>query len=135
MNTIKRFNLSIALIISSLFFLTANLSAQHQQGKGPRQIPNESRINKMVDNLSAELSLNDGQKTEILALYIDHFDEAKSLMNNEQRPSREEMESLRAEFEDDVKSLLTEEQQEEFDDFLKNNDSQRKNHRNKKDRK
>ena len=96
MNTIKRFNLMIALLITAMFFLTSSLSAQQRQGaKGRPPIPDEAQINKMVDDLSTELSLSEGQKTEILALYTDHFAEVKASMNSEQRPSREEMESLK----------------------------------------
>ena len=125
MNTKKRFNLSIALLITALFFLTSNLSAQQRQGQGPPPIPDETQIIKMVDDLSSELSLSDGQKTEILALYQNHFAEVKSSMNGGQRPSRENMESLKEEFEDDVKSLLTEDQQEQFDEFMKTRKSQK----------
>ena len=126
MNSIKRFNLMIVLLITAMFFLTSNLSAQQRQGKGSPPIPDEAQINKMVDELSTELSLSEGQKTEILALYTDHFAEAKVSMNSEERPSREEMESLRTEFEDDVKSLLTDEQQDLYEEIIKSNKPQNK---------
>ena len=136
MNTIKRFNLSIALLITAMFFLTSNLSAQQRQGQGQEQgpppIPNETQIVKMVEDLSAELSLSETQKTEILSLYTDHFAEVKSSMSSGQRASREEMESLKEEFEDDVKSILNDEQQDLFDEFVKKNqkqDRQRPNRR------
>lgn len=124
MNKKKRFNLSIALIIAAMIFLTINLSAQQRQGQGPPQIPNESQIVKMVDDLSSQLSLNGDQKTEILALYQDHFADVKSTMSSGQKPNRDKMESLKEEFEDDVKSLLTNEQQDLFNEFLKKNQKQ-----------
>lgn len=128
MNTIKRFNFSIALLITAMFFLTSNLSAQQRQGQGQEQgpppIPSETQINKMVEDLSTELSLSDGQKTEILSLYTDHFAEVKSSMRSGQRPSREEMQSLKKEFEDQVKSQLNENQQDLFDEFVKKNQKQ-----------
>lgn len=124
MNTEKRFSLSIALIIAAMIFLTINLSAQQRQGQGPPQIPNESQIVKMVDDLSSQLSLNGDQKTEILALYQDHFADVKSTMSSGQKPNRDKMESLKEEFEDDVKSLLTNEQQDLFNEFLKKNQKQ-----------
>jgi hypothetical protein len=120
MSTNKRFNLSIALLITTLFFLTNNLMAQQRQGQGPPQIPDEGQIVKMVDELSSELSLSDGQKSKILVLYKSHFAEVKALMNGGEKPSRDGMESLKNEFESDVKNLLTEEQQEAFDEFQKN---------------
>ena len=49
-----------------MFFLTSSLSAQQRQGKGSPPIPDETQINKMVDDLSTELSLSEGQKTKFL---------------------------------------------------------------------
>lgn len=123
MHNKKRFNLSIVLLITAFFFLISNLSAQQRKGQGPPPIPNETQIIKMVDDLSSQLLLSDDQKTEILALYQNYFAEVKSSMNGEQRPSREKMESLKEEFEDDVKSLLTDVQQDAFDEFQKTNKS------------
>lgn len=120
----KRFSLSITFIIAAMIFLTINLSAQQRQGQEPPQIPNESQIVKMVDDLSSELSLNGDQKTEILALYQDHFAEVKSSMNSGQRPNRDEMESLKSDFEDDVKNILNDEQEELFTEYVKKNNKQ-----------
>ena len=124
MNTIKRFKLMIVLLITAMFFITSSLSAQQRQGKGSPPIPDEAQINKMVNELSTELSLSEGQKTEILALYTNHFAKAKASMNSKEKPSREEMESLRAEFEEGVKILLNDEQKDLFDEFVKNNKPQ-----------
>jgi hypothetical protein len=134
MNTLKKINISIALLITTMFFVTINCSAQQRQGQGQGQppIPNDTQINKMVEDLSAELSLSDAQKTEILALYQNHFAEVKSSMSSGEKPSREEMESLKEEFEDDVKSLLNDDQQDLYDEFVKKNqkqDRQRPNRR------
>ncbi len=124
MNTTKRFNLSITLLIAAMFFLTTNLSAQKREEQGPPPIPNETQINKMVEDLSAELSLTEAQSAKILGLYSDHFAEVKKLMKS-QRKSREEMESKKAEFEDEIKNLLNEEQQDLFDEFMEKNHRQK----------
>ena len=55
-------------------------------------------------------------------------------MSSGQRPSREEMESLKEEFEDEVKSLLNDEQQDLFDEFMKNNKPQQGQGRDKEKR-
>lgn len=124
MKTLKRINLSIALLVAAMFFVFSGLSAQQRKGQGPPPIPNETQINKMVEDLAAELSLSETQKTEIFSLYKDHFTEAKTLMNTGQRPSREKMENLRTIFENKVKSLLNDEQQDLFDEYIKNNKPQ-----------
>ena len=125
MNIIKRFNLITVLLITAMFFITSSLSAQQREGKGSPPIPDEAQINKMVDVLATELSISEAQKTEILALYTNHFNEVKSSMSSGERPSREEMESLKEEFEDSVKSVLNDEQQDLFDEFMEKNNRQK----------
>lgn len=124
MNAINKTNFGIVLILASMILLSSNIFAQEGQrkGEGPPPIPNETQINKMVDKMSVELSLGESQKSEILALHIDHFAEtgASRENNNGQRKSREEMKSIRTEFEDEVKSLLNEEQKIKFEEFMKN---------------
>ena len=124
MNTTKRFNLGILLILTSMVLFSSNIFAQQREGQGAPPIPNETQIIKMVDDLSAELSLKEDQKVEILALYNDHFNEVKSSMNSGKKPSREEMENLKTKFENKVKSLLNDEQQDLFVDFIKKNQKQ-----------
>jgi len=126
MNIQKYFSVNIILFITAMFFITSSLFAQERQK--PPQIPNETQITKMVEKLSKELSLSENQKTEILALYVNHFAEVKASMEDEsgQKKGHEEMENMRAEFEEEVKSLLNEEQQDMFDEFMKKNHKQRK---------
>lgn len=123
MRKINKFNFGILLLLTSMILLSSNLLAQQRKGQGGPQMPSETQINEMVEELSTELSLSDGQKTEILALYTDHFAEAKASMSSGQRPSREEMESQRTDFEDEVKSLLNDEQKTLFDEFNEKNKS------------
>lgn len=130
MNKIKRFNLSIiALVITTLMFLTSCLSAQQRQGQGPPTIPNETQINKMVEDLSAELSLSKKQETKILEIFTFHFTELKEALETKgkERKSCEEMESHRSKFEDQVKSFLNEEQKDLFDKFM---ESKKQSHSN-----
>lgn len=118
MNTIKRFNLGVVLLFTTFIFLSSNLFAQQRQEQGPPQIPNSTQTTKMVKEMSTELSLNKAQESEILKLFTNHFAE----MGNKggQRKSREEMESLKSKFEQQVKDLLTNEQKAKFDNFMKN---------------
>jgi Spy/CpxP family protein refolding chaperone len=119
MNTIKRFNLVVVLLFTTFILLSSNLFAQQRQEQGPPPIPDETQINKMVEDLSSELTLTPTQKTKILALYTDHFAEVNTSMKG-QRKSREEMESLKSNFEKQVKDLLTKDQKAKFEKYMKN---------------
>jgi len=116
----------MALILAAFLF-SANLAlAQPRSQQGPPPIPNDKQIEKMVTELSAELSLTDKQEKEVSALYTAHFDEARKKMKSG-RPDRAEMEKLRSTFENDVKALLTDEQKELFKAFIKKQEAQRGN--------
>jgi len=71
MNTQKRFIISIALILTSMIFISSNLLAQQRQG--PPKIPSDDQINKMVEDLTTELSFSEEQQASIHELYTDHL--------------------------------------------------------------
>jgi len=117
-----RRRMAILTIVSTM--IVGGLFAQ--QGQPPQQppIPDESQIAQMVDELTQKLSLTDEQTSQILDLYSDHFVELKSNMEVGQ-PQRSKMDKLRKKFEEQVKTILTDEQQDQFDEFLKENTPQR----------
>ena len=81
----------------------------------------------MVDDLSAKLSLNKTQKQKVSDLYTAHFNNVRESMGNKEgKGSPEEMQQKRKDFEEQVKSLLNDEQKTEFDKFVKNNMSQKR---------
>ena len=120
MNTNKLSSAASLLLIIAIFFISGNLFAQQGQRKGPPKLPSDTEIEEMVNELSEELSLSKDQETKIQELYTQHFAEVKTAMSG-QRKSREEMEAYRTKFEDQVKSVLNDDQQELFDEFKKSN--------------
>jgi hypothetical protein len=127
MKTNRHIKSSVLAFITITFIVSATMFAQPQQK--PPKIPNDDQINKMIENLSTELSLNEKQHQEIHELYITHFDHVREkveLKKAEHRMEREEMDNLRSKFEEEVKSLLSEEQQTMFNKFI---DKERKHHR------
>lgn len=120
MNTKYFSNAASLLLIIAIFFISGNLFAQQGERKGPPKLPSDTEIDEMVSELSEELSLSKDQETKIHALYTEHFAEVKTSMSGE-RKSREEMEAYRTKFEDQVKNLLNDDQQELFDEFQKSN--------------
>jgi len=109
------------LAISTIILLSTNF-VQAQQGPPPT--PNSSQIKKMVTELSNTLELDADQSKEVFDLYTSHYKEVKTKTESG-RPSRKVMENLQTKFEKEVKSLLNEEQQEEFDAFVKKNKPQK----------
>ena len=118
----KEFKLSSLTSLFLVLGLILSLNVQAQQGRqqGPPQLPNNEQIEKMVDELAETLSLTDEQKEKVSEKYFKHFEEVKEKTEGS-RPKREEMEVLKSDFEEDVKSVLTEEQKEKFDAYQKKN--------------
>lgn len=131
MNKQKRFNTGILLIITSILFISGNLLAQQQPQQHPPMPPDSNQISQMVDELSTELSLTEDQQANILELFTDHFNEMKAAMDNkqDQQGNREEMDRLRRDFENKVKSLLNDEQKAGFDEYMDNHGPQHKQQR------
>lgn len=119
MKKIKTINLKftgliIALICSNL--LIAQPQGQHPE---PPPIPNTEQIEKMVDELASELALTKEISEKIEILYKVHFKEIEAKLKTG-RPAREEMETIKKEFEKQVLVLLTDEQRQKFIEFQKN---------------
>lgn len=128
MNSLKRINIRIIILLSAMIFFTTNIFAQQrqQQKQQPPKLPTSSEIAEMVEELTTQISLNEYQESVIHKLFIEHFEEVEETMgsNNGQRPSREKMDGIKTKFEKSVKKLLTSEQQEQFDEYMKKKNKQ-----------
>ena len=114
--------LAIVAILISVNFAQAQQRGQQGTQQGPPPLPNELQIEKMVTDLSNELSLSDEQEKKISALYFTHFEEAGKLRakhEKERNADREKMEKFREDFEAEVKANLNDEQKDQFDAFQK----------------
>jgi len=115
---------SFILAIAGLFMSTTLLLAQAESGRqqGPPPVPNADQIQKMVTDLSSELSLTTSQTEKVKSLFTDHFKELgkkQAAERNLREKNRVEMENLRSTFEKQVTSILSEEQMERFIEFQK----------------
>jgi nucleoid DNA-binding protein len=107
---------TLALVI---LLLSIQLSQAQQGGQqGPPPLPNDKQIEKMVEDLSEELSLTTDQEKQVSVKYFAHFEAVEKKMKAE-RPSREDMEAMETDFEMEVKSLLTKDQQVLYNTFIK----------------
>ncbi len=119
---LKAFYFAILIVL----FTGVNNFAQKRPGEGPPPIPDKSQIIRMVDDLSNELDLTKEQADKIEELFVEHFNEMKALHKETKHPDREEIDKLKAKFENEVKNLLDEEQFEQFTEFM---NELRDNHR------
>lgn len=126
MNKQNRFNTGILIIMATMLFISGNLLAQQQPDRNPPpKPPSTEEVNKMVDELSTALSLSKKQQTEVSELFTAHFNSVgESNGGKEGNGSPEEMEKNRKDFEEQIKSLLNDEQKTEFDNFMKSHGPQ-----------
>lgn len=116
----------IVMLVVSIFGNSFSQAQPGQQGgkQGPPPMPNSKQITKMVDELATELTLSTDQKTKVSALYVAHFKEAQSLINNKDagEDQRAAMDKLKSVFETKVKAVLTADQQKKYIAYMKKND-------------
>lgn len=92
---------------------------------GPPALPTAKEIKTMVSDLSKELLLTEEQEPQVLELYTEHFEEVKDKTSSG-RPDRDEMKQLKTSFENDIKSILTDDQKKLYATYLKNNSSKKR---------
>lgn len=121
------FVVNLSLIIMLILMACSSVIFAQAPGRqqGPPKTPDSKEITKMVANLAKEISLNDKQENQVLKLYENHFKAVEKATSNG-RPDRSTMEALKTQLENDVKSELTKEQQEEYTAYLKKNETQQR---------
>ncbi len=123
MKKIKAVFILAAILISSISYAQPQGGGKQSGPQGPPPTPNSSQIKKMVKQLSTELSLTEEQKTKVSAIYTSHFQDVKK-KNKTGALKREEMETLKTDFEKEVKSLLNTKQQKLYVAYLKKQTNQ-----------
>ena len=112
----------IAVTLIAALLMSGTIFGQ-PKGKPPR-LPDSEKIEIMVNKLASEISLSQDQKSEILNLYESHFNELKEKKEQakeDKKLEREKMDQHREAFKEEVKSLLSEEQQDKIDEFMEDN--------------
>jgi len=104
------------ILAAGLLMGTAVCMAQNpQRGRADRE--------KQTEQLAADLGLTEEQAKDFKAA----MEEMRPARNNSgERPSREEMEKKRTEFDAKIKSILTEEQYAKYEELRKQNEANRK---------
>lgn len=121
MNDIWKALALVVMITFSSFGQQRGPRGQQGSGQqGPPELPSTEQIEKMVDKMSNEILLSDEQETKVLELYKNHFEEIGNKTKYGRR-DRSEMEEMKEDFEDDVKAVLTKDQQKLYTAYIKKN--------------
>ncbi len=112
---------AVGTFVLVILLLSSQVTQAQQRGQqGPPPLPDDKQIEQMVEDLSKELSLSADQEKKVSEKYFAHFDEVKAKTKSG-RPDRKVMEAMKSDFENDIKALLTNEQQDKYDEYLKKN--------------
>ena len=106
--------LTLLVFVMGVSLIQAQPGGQKGGQQGPPPLPTDEQIEKIVADLSTELDLSETQEKQISELYFAHFEEVSEMVGSgDSRPEREVMEQIRSNFEIEVKSYLTKEQQKQ----------------------
>lgn len=123
---ITRLVLAALTVMLSITLTQAQPGGQKGGQQGPPPLPTDEQIENMVTDLSKELALSESQENQVSELYFAHFEEVEALIDDgNSRPDREVMEKMKKDFQTEVKSVLTKDQQKEFNAYMKKKESQR----------
>lgn len=132
----KRINYRLLFLTLGILLMAGHVFAQPPQRggrqQGPPPLPDSTQIVQMVDELATAISLSDELKSEVSDLYFTHFDKVGELQEKykgHREGHREAMDDLKAEFDDQVKDLLTEDQVELFEEYQENRKRQQRGSR------
>jgi hypothetical protein len=103
-----------------------------QPGQGTPPQPSKRQMTEMVNELTTALVLTESQQIQVSKLFQEHLKEMKSLTGQgkrSKRPDRQAMEAMRADFENQIKSLLNADQAEAFETFQANHKPHSQNSR------
>jgi Spy/CpxP family protein refolding chaperone len=115
------------LLFGSLFFVSVITIAQPCKGKGPHhecpggQMPDSCRAKCMIDNLSKDLSLSDEQKQKVIAIHAAHFEQMKAMREQDSicmAKNREQHQQMRSQIDNEIKKVLTQDQNAKFDSLI-----------------
>lgn len=103
------------------FFIINMTLAQKKSKHASFPIPDSTSIAIIVTNLSEELSLSEKQEEQISKLYFEHYEQVKSISERNKYfkyKGHKEFKQLNANFEKEIKSLLTKKQKRKYENYL-----------------
>ncbi|MDL2214844.1 DUF4890 domain-containing protein [Dysgonomonas sp. OttesenSCG-928-M03] len=104
-----------------LFVITGGLSAQRRQQASP-----EMRAKRQTETLAEKLSLSEEQKQKVYDLNLKYANQAESTRSNDGQDRRAQFRKQQEQKDAELKTILTDEQQKQYEDFKKENPEQRR---------
>jgi Spy/CpxP family protein refolding chaperone len=123
-----------ALILFVSMFVTfsaANIFSQQDMRKSP-----EERAQKRADKMKENLLLSDQQHKQVYDILLNHIKEADIIrnsaeVNEDKKVKKEKLKSLRESTHSQLNAILTPEQQQKLDEFIKKMKEKHKTKKNK----
>lgn len=113
---------AILLVCTAAFAQPGGRGQRSGQQPGPPKLPDAAQVTKMVNEMSAALSLTDSQTEQVSELHIAHFAAASDLMakaKGDRETHRKKMGALRTEFESELKAVMRDDQIPDFEAYMK----------------
>lgn len=125
-NKFRLLLLSVALLSTALMAQPGGQRPQQGPPQGP-PLPNDEQIAQMVAEISSTLELSSKQADQISDMYTDHFKKVKAQMKKGQKQnekSRDKMDKIKKELDNQIKAILTPDQKEAFEAYIKEHSPQ-----------
>lgn len=109
----------ITVLLTALtLMLFANVAVQAQPPGGGGPPSAEEMVEKLMTDLSKEITLTDAEKSSLEEIFTDFHTEMEKMHKSGSRPDRSAMEKLESERDEKVKEVLSEENYEAYAKFM-----------------
>lgn len=117
---------TIGMILTTMILmmlLSEKAPAQAPRGSHhPPMLPDSTHVVQMVDQMATELSLSNEQKGTLVKMNLEHFKKVRAVVAKdkaEREATHEKLEAMRKQLEDQMASVMNDNQKEQLKKFLK----------------
>ncbi|MEO9964820.1 MAG: hypothetical protein ABJF11_03475 [Reichenbachiella sp.] len=112
----------ISIVLVTMLMATIGCTQSQQRNKRPK-LPSAEQIEKMVDELAEQFELTTKQKQNVSSIFNTHFEEVKGM----KQMNRENMESIKEGFLDQLTAEIGEDKKEDIKTFMDSKKPDKKN--------
>lgn len=113
----KTTNKKITRILSGIFLLSFISLVSFAQGPDRQRMSPDEMAKKQTEQMIKKLSLDDEQATQVTEINTKYAEKMKGMKDMDREERREQMERLRMQQNDELKSVLTEDQYTTFEEM------------------